>query len=110
MPVRLRRASSLRRSGEVTARERQRLGQVAVAAQPATGPPGVDLDHEVTGEVPRGEVLEELGDRLPASSGDEVLVLGAPRAVGEVQVAQGAVEPARQVETVDLRGRGVRDV
>ena len=76
------------------AREGERLEQVVLARLGVGGLAGVDLDDDLAGVVGVGDGLEELDARLGAASGDEVLVLGRARTVGQVDVGQTRTELA----------------
>ena len=54
--------------------------------------------------------LQQLGARLVAATGHEVLVAGRARAVGEVHVHEPLAEVARHLERVGPGHRGVRQV
>ena len=61
-------------------------------------------------EAAFGEALENEGGVLVAAAGDEVLVLDAAVAVGEVDVGEAVTPRLEEVEGALVRRRGVRQI
>ena len=91
------------------ARERERRGQRLFT----TGPVeivGVHLQHHVAAVVAPGQFGQHLIGALVARARQQVLVLGRPVAVGEVDVHESLAPGTNQVERVLPGRRGVRKV
>src|SRR5580692_7369920 len=102
------------RQRKVLAGEGQRLGQVGQAGLAVRRLVGVHLDHHRALVPGRGQQGEQLGARLAAAPGHQVLVRerpgGRPGAVGQVHVGQPAAELGGHGQGVRARGGGVRQV
>lgn len=66
--------------------ESERLGQVRFPLGPGTALARIDLEHQVAGEVVFCKVLQHPASLLVASAWHEVLVLGRPCPVGEMDM------------------------
>ena len=84
----------------------QRLHQLDLPQLTVAGTTSVHLQDDVAVEGASREVLQQLGDRLRAPAGDQVLVLRAAAPVGQVHVAEPVTPGLGQLQGVRARGRG----
>src|SRR5690606_18116955 len=91
-------------------RESQGFGQVGGPAGAVAGLARVDLEGDRAVPACGGEFAEQLGARLRAAAGHEVLVAAGLSAVAQVYVAQLLAHPLGHRHRVGPRGRAVRQV
>ena len=70
----------------------QGLHQVGFAYLPGASLPGVDLQDDRAVKTDLSQVLEQFDTRLVAAPRHQVLILGRPRAISHVQVAQAVTD------------------